>query len=98
MLGYDVEGGKMTINEEGARVVRLIFHKFVNEGKGTHVIARELREEGIEPYACQGMAATRSFCELYATRNTAATWCRKRPIRQISYLTKRNTIEVKRNL
>lgn len=49
MLGYDVEGGKMTINEEGARVVRLIFHKFVNEGKGTHVIARELREEGISP-------------------------------------------------
>ena len=49
MLGYDVEGGKMTINEEGAKVVRLIFHKFVNEGKGTHVIARELREEGISP-------------------------------------------------
>ena len=40
---------KMTINEEGAKIVRLIFHKFVDEGKGTHVIARELREEGIEP-------------------------------------------------
>ncbi len=49
MLGYDVEDGKMTINEEGAKVVRLIFHKFVDEGKGTHVIARELREEGISP-------------------------------------------------
>lgn len=49
MLGYDVKDGKMTINEEGARIVRLIFHKFVNEGKGTHVIARELREEGIRP-------------------------------------------------
>ena len=49
MLGYDVKAGKMTINEEGAKIVRLIFHKFVDEGKGTHVIARELREEGIEP-------------------------------------------------
>ena len=49
MLGYDVRGGKMYINEEGAKIVRLIFHKFVNEGKGTHVIARELREEGIRP-------------------------------------------------
>ena len=49
MLGYDVKDGKMTINEEGAAVVRLIFHKFVHEGKGTHVIARELREEGILP-------------------------------------------------
>ena len=49
MLGYDVKDGEMTINEEGAEVVRLIFHKFVHEGKGTHVIARELREEGIHP-------------------------------------------------
>lgn len=49
MLGYDVEGGKMTINEDGAEIVRLIFHKFVDEGKGTHVIARELKEAGIHP-------------------------------------------------
>ena len=49
MLGYDVKGGKMYINEKGAKIVRLIFHKFVKEGKGTHVIARELREEGIAP-------------------------------------------------
>lgn len=49
MLGYDVEDGKMTINEEGAKIVRLIYHKCVNEGKGTHTIARELREEGITP-------------------------------------------------
>ena len=49
MLGYDVKNGKMTINEDGAKTVRLIFHKFVNEGKGTHVIARELREAGINP-------------------------------------------------
>lgn len=50
MLGYDVENGQMTVNEEGAAIVRLIFHKFVNEGKGTFVIARELREAGIETY------------------------------------------------
>ena len=50
MLGYDVKDGRMTINEEGAEVVRLIFHKFVNEGKGTCVIARELREAGIPTY------------------------------------------------
>ena len=49
MLGYDVKDGKMYINEDGAKIVRLIFHKFVDEGKGTHVIARELREEGIKP-------------------------------------------------
>lgn len=49
LLGYDVKNGKMTVNEEGAKIVRLIYHKFVDEHKGTHVIARELSEEGIDP-------------------------------------------------
>ena len=53
LLGYDVKDGKMTINEEGAKIVRLIFNKYVNEGKGTHVIARELREAGIYPMRVQ---------------------------------------------
>lgn len=51
MLGYDVRNGKLYINEEGAKIVRLIFHKFVNEEKGSHVIARELREAGIRTFA-----------------------------------------------
>ncbi len=49
MLGYDVKNGNLTINPEGAEVVRLIFRKYVWEGKGTHVIARELLEAGIHP-------------------------------------------------
>lgn len=48
MLGYDVTDGKIKVNEDGAETVRLIFRKFLFEGKGTHVIARELKEEGIE--------------------------------------------------
>lgn len=48
MLGYDVRDGKLYINEAGAEIVRLIFHKFLEEGKGTCTIARELREAGIE--------------------------------------------------
>lgn len=87
----------MTINEEGAKIVRLIFHKFVNEGKGTHVIARELREEGIEPMRVKEWQNT-VILRVIRNENTAATWCRKRPIRQIFSLTKRNTIEVRRNL
>lgn len=50
MLGYNVENGKMTIEPEGAEVVKLIFHKYVNERKGTSVIARELREAGYKSY------------------------------------------------
>ncbi len=48
MLGYDIKDGKMYVNEEGAEIVRLIFHKFVQEKKGTHTIARELREENLQ--------------------------------------------------
>lgn len=48
MLGYDVRDGKLYINEEGAKTVRLIFHKYLVEGKGTHIIAKELRKEGIK--------------------------------------------------
>ncbi len=58
MLGYDVKDGKMTINEEGAKVVRLIYDKCVNECKGTHTIARELREEGIKPMFVQEWSNT----------------------------------------
>lgn len=47
MLGYDVENGKMTVNEDGAETVRLIFHKYGVERKGTGVIARELTEADI---------------------------------------------------
>ncbi len=51
MLGYDVRGGRLCINEDGAEIVRLIFHKYLAEGKGTHVIAKELRETGIRTSA-----------------------------------------------
>lgn len=49
MLGYTVKGGKLYLKEEEAEIVKQIFHKFTNEGKGTHVIARELSEAGIKP-------------------------------------------------
>ena len=46
LLGYDVKDGKMTVNPEGAEIVRQIFHKYGVEKKGACVIARELREAG----------------------------------------------------
>ena len=46
LLGYDVAGGAMQVNPEGARLVRLIFHKCAVERKGVAVIARELEQEG----------------------------------------------------
>lgn len=47
--GFDLTAGQLTVKEDEAQVIRHIYHKFLNEGKGTHVIARELYEEGIPP-------------------------------------------------
>lgn len=49
MLGYDVRNGKMYVNETGAEIVRLIFHKFVYENKTLGIIGQELLESGFQP-------------------------------------------------
>ena len=51
LLGYDVKDGCLTVNPEGAEIVRLIFHKYGVEKKGTTVIARELREAGYRTHS-----------------------------------------------
>lgn len=56
LLGYKVVEGKLYLVEEEAEIVRKIFHKYLVEGKGTHIIARELKEEGIKPYDPDGRA------------------------------------------
>lgn len=49
LLGYTVKDGVLHINPEEVPIVKAIFHKYTNEGKGTQVIARELLEEGMKP-------------------------------------------------
>lgn len=48
MLGYNIVNGQMTINEDEAPIIKSIFHKYLIEGKGAHLIAKELQEEGIK--------------------------------------------------
>lgn len=49
IYGFDLTDGQLTVKEDEAQIIRHIYHKFLNEGKGTHVIARELYEEGVPP-------------------------------------------------
>lgn len=49
LLGYTVQNGQLHINEEEVPIVKAIFHKYTNEGKGTWTIARELLAEGMRP-------------------------------------------------
>ena len=50
LLGYDVKDGILTINPEGAEIVRLIFHKYAVEQVGTSEIARYLTKAGYRTY------------------------------------------------
>ncbi|MBQ7129855.1 MAG: recombinase family protein [Oscillospiraceae bacterium] len=52
LLGYDVKGGKMAVNSEGAEIVRLIFQKYALEQVGTSEIARYLTDAGCR--TCSG--------------------------------------------
>lgn len=47
MLGYKTENGQLEIVPEEAEIVRRIFHSYVYEGKGCHVIANELNAAGL---------------------------------------------------
>lgn len=50
LLGYDVQDGGISINREGAEIVRLIFHKYAVEQVGTAEIARLLTCKGYRTY------------------------------------------------
>lgn len=47
MYGYSIEKGKIEINEDDAKIVRMIFQDYIN-GMGATKIAKKLREMGIE--------------------------------------------------
>lgn len=51
LLGYNVKDGRLTVDPDGAEIVRLIFYKYGVEKKGTTVIARELREAGCRTHS-----------------------------------------------
>lgn len=46
ILGYHLKGGKLAVNEDEAKIVRLIFDLYI-AGKGTHLIRKELENRGI---------------------------------------------------
>ena len=66
-----MSGGKMTVNPPGAEIVRLIFHKYVHEGKGTTVIARSSGGGFSDPHRQHPMEQYRGAEKSSATRNTA---------------------------
>jgi len=60
LLGYDVKNGAISIEPDGAEIVREIFRRYTEERKGAPTIARELREAGVlsSRGQCRWSAAT----------------------------------------
>ena len=50
LMGYDVKDGQITVNPDGAEIVRLIFHKYALDQVSTSEIARFLSREGFRTY------------------------------------------------
>ena len=78
MLGYDVKNGKMSINTEGAEIVKQIFHKYVDERKGTSTIARELRESGYKTLTGNVKWANTVFLKILRNEKYCGDLCQKK--------------------
>ncbi|MDO5142764.1 MAG: recombinase family protein [Eubacteriales bacterium] len=67
MYGYRVEQGVLRLCAEQAAVVRRVYQMFLEEGKGTHTIARALTDAGVP--TPRGAAAWSSTMVLRLLRN-----------------------------
>lgn len=54
IYGFTLRGGELTVKPEQAAVVREVYRRFLMDGKGTCMIARELTAEGIPPPSGKG--------------------------------------------
>jgi DNA invertase Pin-like site-specific DNA recombinase len=77
MLGYRVKKGRLIINPAEAEIVRLIYHKFLIEGKGAYVIARELSEAGIRPKRAKEWSST-VILKILRNEKYAGDLCQKK--------------------
>lgn len=77
----------MILIEEEKPIVQLIFHKYLNEGKGTHIIARELKEAGIKPLDPDGTSKYKNdWSKAAAFRNAECSmseWASDRSLKNI---------------
>lgn len=56
IYGFTLQSGKLTVKPGEANVIRRVYRRFLLDGRGTHIIARELTAEGIPPPGGNGKA------------------------------------------
>jgi len=98
MLGYDVQNGQMFINEDGAKVVRIIFKKFVREAKAPIPLPVNCGKQDIKQLPAMPFGRIPLFTRFCEMKNIAATLFKKRPLHRIIFPTKKNITKAKKNL
>jgi len=98
MLGYDVRNGQMFINPEGAKLVKMIFEKFVHENKGSHTIARELREAGYKTITGNSNWTNTVIYKMLRNEKYCGDLVQKKTITPDYLSHEKNTIKAQRNL
>ncbi len=91
IFGFDLKNGVLTVNEREAEAVRLIFRKYADERKGTHIIARELTEEGICPPALSGAWSGAMVLKILKNEKYAGDLLQKKYITK-NYLTHKKVV------
>ncbi|MBQ6530761.1 MAG: recombinase family protein, partial [Clostridia bacterium] len=93
IYGYTLKNGQLTVNEDEAEIIRLIFHKYTFEGKGTHIIARELYEEGIKPPQTDGFWSSTMILRILRNEKYVGDLLQKKYVTK-NYLTHEKVINV----
>ncbi len=91
IYGFTLKNGQLTLNDDEAEIVRLIFYKYVCEGKGSHVIARELDEEGIKPPKTNGKWSGEEVLHILKNEKYAGNLIQKKYI-TTDYLTHKKVV------
>lgn len=90
LLGYDVRDGQLHIDPAGAEVVRLIFHKYAVEKKGTTAIARELQEAGYRTQRGSAVWSNSHIIKILKNEKYAGDLVQKKTV-TLDYLTHAKT-------
>jgi site-specific DNA recombinase len=98
-FGFETKRGELSVRENEAQIVRRIYDSYLYEGKGTHVIARELTQERIPtPRSLSGVWSASMVLRVLKNEKYVGDLIQKKYV-TVDYLThkkiKNNEIEEK---
>lgn len=91
VYGYNITKGKISVNEEYAKIVRLIFSLYLEKGMGTHILCKELENRGILSPSGSTMWKNASILRILKNEKYIGTLKQKKEI-TVDYLSHKKKI------